>query len=171
MNSNTKKTVLAALMAAITAIVGRIVVIPLPGNGFLNISDAVVCLCGVVLGPVWGGIAAGLGGLLTDLLAGFAVYAPASFAIKFLMGVICSVAASKTASKSSKKQFVFGLLFGILSEIIMVGGYFLFELVLYGFQAAVVDITGNAVQGAVSVIAFMLISEILKKINIKRRLS
>lgn len=170
MNSKLKKTVLAALMASITAVAGRLIVIPLPGNGFLNIGDAVVCLCGVILGPVWGGFAAGLGGLLTDLLAGFAVYAPITFAVKLLMGVVCGVTALKTAHKSHKKQFIFKLLSGMLSEIIMVGGYFLFELALYGTETAAVDIAGNAVQGAASLIAFMLISEILEKINIKRRL-
>lgn len=170
MNSKLKKTVLAALMASITAVVGRLIVIPLPGNGFLNIGDSMVCLCGIVLGPVWGSVAAGLGGLLTDLLAGYASYAPATFVIKLLMGFICGLVSQRENAKGAKKLLL-RLLSGSLAECIMIGGYFLFEWAIYDVGVAALDIAGNALQGGASLIAFVIIAEITERINFKRRLS
>ena len=47
----------------------------------------------------------------------------------------------------------------IASEIIMVGGYFLFELFLYDRSVAVADIPGNSLQAAVAIVlAAILIS-------------
>lgn len=170
MNSKLKKTVVAAIMAALTAVVGRLIVIPLPGNGFLNIGDSFVCLSGLILGPVWGGAAAGIGALLTDLLAGYAVYAPATFVIKFAMGAVCGLIMKNAAEYSHGKRILITVLGGALCELIMIGGYFIFELCLYGFGTASVDVLGNLIQGGGSLVAFVLLAEIVRGLNLKAKL-
>ena len=91
METKTKKLVTAALFAALACVATMIIKFPSPLKGYLNIGDCIVLLCGWMLSPVYGFVAAGLGSGLADLLSGYLVYAPATFIIKGLMALItCS---------------------------------------------------------------------------------
>ena len=62
MNSNLKKVVTAALMAAFACTATMAIRIPTPGTGgYIHPGDAIVILSGVILGPSWGLLAAGIG--------------------------------------------------------------------------------------------------------------
>ena len=75
----TRKLVYAALFAALTCVMTMIVKIPVPATGgYVNLGDCVVLLAGWVLGPMYGGAAAGLGSMLADLVSGYPLYAPGS---------------------------------------------------------------------------------------------
>ena len=80
-NSNkTLRIVLTALMAAMACVATMVIKIPIPATGgYINLGDSIVLLSGVVLGPVYGGLAAGLGSALADLRGGYGVFAPATF--------------------------------------------------------------------------------------------
>ena len=58
---NTKKQVFTALLCALTCIATMIIKIPTPGMGYIHPGDALVLLCGFLLGPVPGALAAGIG--------------------------------------------------------------------------------------------------------------
>ena len=78
----TRKLVYAALFAALTCVMTMIVKIPVPATGgYVNLGDSVVLLAGWVLGPMYGGAAAGLGSMLADLVSGYPLYAPGTFVI------------------------------------------------------------------------------------------
>ena len=80
--SKIKKLVIASMFAALCCVSTLVVQIPTPTQGYLHLGDAVVLLCGWVLGPVWGGLAAGIGSMMADVFGGFILYAPATFLIK-----------------------------------------------------------------------------------------
>ena len=62
MNHSTKKIILAALFAALVCVATMSIRIPTIGTGgYIHPGDAIVILCGVILGPVWGFLAAGIG--------------------------------------------------------------------------------------------------------------
>ena len=88
MNSNTKKIVMAALMAALTCVATMIIKIPSPLKGYLNLGDCVVLTAGWMLSPLYGFLAAGIGSALADMFSGYIIYAPATFAIKGCMALI-----------------------------------------------------------------------------------
>ena len=88
-----RKMVLAALMAALTYVATMVVQIPSPMQGFVNLGDCCVLLSGWILGPWWGGAAAGIGSMLTDLLNGYAHYAPGTLIIKALDAMAAALAA------------------------------------------------------------------------------
>lgn len=162
MNNKTKKLVLAALFAAITC-VGTLITVPVPvTNGYVNLGDCVVLLCGWVLGPAYGFVAAAIGSSLADLLLGFGVYAPATFVIKGLMA-LTAYFVFKMLDKN--RQSLLPRIFSALaSEIIMVSGYTAFETFTYGFGGAIVNVVGNIVQGAFGIIAgTLLINAFVKK--------
>ena len=83
--------VLAGLLAAMGCVGTMVLVVPSPTGGYMNLGDAVVLLGAYLLGPVWGAVAGGVGPALADLLAGFAVYAPATLVIKAQMGLVAAL--------------------------------------------------------------------------------
>ena len=71
MNSNLKKIVMTALFAALACVATMSIRIPTPGTGgYIHPGDAIVILSGVVLGPSYGLLAAGIGSAMSDLLGG-----------------------------------------------------------------------------------------------------
>ena len=168
MKTNTKKLVMTALLAALTCVATLIIRIPSPLHGYINLGDCIVLVSGWLLGPVYGLLAAGIGSALADVFAGYLVYAPATFAIKALMAVAAYFifkALSKT--RLSKAGYIIS---GIVAELIMIGGYFVFEGFLYGFGAVLVNIPPNAVQGVAGIIVGSLLIAVIRKTRIDKRL-
>ena len=137
MNTNTtKKWVVSALFAALTCICTMIIKIPTPTGGYIHPGDGMVLLCGIVLGPGMGALAAGIGSMLSDLFSGYMVWVPATFIIKALTAMVAGVLFRKTSqllSGNKAASTVRTILGGIIGEAIMVFGYFLFEI---GLNAA-----------------------------------
>ena len=164
MRSTTKKVVFAAMFAALVCVATMLVKIPSPLKGYINLGDCMVLAAGFVLSPLYGFMAAGLGSMLADLFAGYAVYAPATFLIKGVMALIVCFGVRCFANRTGKLGAK--ILFGVLAEIVMIGGYFLFEGVLYGFGASLVNIPANAVQGAAGVLLGVLLAGALERSKI-----
>ena len=66
---NIRKLVLAALLAALTAVATMIIRIPTPTQGYIHLGDGMVLICGILLGPGLGALAAGIGSMMADLSA------------------------------------------------------------------------------------------------------
>ena len=64
------RLVLAALFTALTTVMTMVIQVPSPMQGYVNLGDCGVLLSAWVLGPAWGGAAAGIGSMLADLLSG-----------------------------------------------------------------------------------------------------
>ena len=161
----TQKIVIAALLAALTCVATMIIKIPSPLKGYLNLGDCVVLLAGWMLSPVYGFFAAGLGSALADLLSGYVAYAPATFIIKGIMVVVVNVVMK--LCNSEKKYFTKGLA-GSIAEVVMVAGYYIFEGVIYGFKASVVNILPNVFQGICSLLLAVLIAGVLEKYKFEK---
>ncbi len=149
-NDKIQKIVWAGLFIALTA-VATMIRLPVPlSNGYVNAGDAVVIVSAFLLGPGWGAIAAGLGAALADIFSGFAIYAPATLIIKALMGLAAGAILRKFKDKSPVLPAVMG---SISAAVIMVLGYFAYEVMLYGLGGAAADLVPNSIQGAFGVIA------------------
>ncbi|MBE5780227.1 MAG: ECF transporter S component [Clostridiales bacterium] len=114
--------------------------------GYIHLGDGVIFLSSAVLGP-YAGLCAGVGSALADLLAGYTLYAPVTFAIKGIMG-----AAAGYFLLKKRPAFLSKLLLLLLLEGFMVLGYLVFEAVLYGFEAALSSALFNCIQGAAGVL-------------------
>ena len=158
---NVKKLVLASILAAIVCVATAVFAFPLPGNGFANLGDCFVIICGGLIGPWWGFAAAAIGAALSDIILGYAVYAPATFIIKGVMSLVVYYIAVKNGKTSVVKTAVSA----IIAEIIMVAGYFFFELAVYGAGVAIPDLLGNATQAVVGAVA----GTVLLSVFIKNR--
>ena len=161
MKNSTNKIVIAALLAALCCIATMVIKLPSPLNGYVNLGDCIVLLCGWVLTPLYGFLAAGIGSCLADLFSGYVVFAPATFLIKGFMAFFAYYGVKLLSLKMGK--FPARLLTGIFCETFMVLGYYIFEGFLYGFLPSLVNIPANAMQGLVGIILALLLIKIVEK--------
>ncbi len=153
---NVKKLVVAALLASFACVATMIIQIPNGIGGYFNLGDCIVLLCGWLLGPVYGALAAGIGTALADIFAAYVVYAPATFVIKALMAVIAYfVAARKGRGKT--------VISGILAELFMVLGYFAYESFLYSLGTASLGIVPNLLQGSAGIVCAIVLKEFVDR--------
>ena len=161
------RLILAALFAALNFISVLIVHIPLPGVGFINPGDAFGLTAGIILGPVYGGLAAGIGSALSDIILGYTIYVPATFVIKALSAVIAYFISNKLLKKHKTVSLT---LSAITGEAIMVVGYFFYECLIYSIGAATVSIPYNCIQGIGSAIIAIIIIISIRKTGILERM-
>ncbi len=146
MNTNLKKIIMSALFAALACVATMSIRIPTPGTGgYIHPGDAVVILSGIVLGPLWGLLAGGIGSALADLLGGYFIYVPITFIIKGMVALTAGLIYQKmNATKKSRCTAV--ILGGVIDIVFVTGGYFLCEVMMYGMSAAA-SIPANMIQG------------------------
>ena len=137
---------------------------------------------GFLLGPLYGGLAAGIGSMFSDLFGGYFSYAPATFVIKMLTAVFASLVyrafTKKLSEVSGGKQAAFTAISGVVGEAFMVFGYFVFEIFLMalavgdGFSSTNLAARSgilsqrcsfNIVQGLFGVILSTILYPLLKK--------
>lgn len=163
MNSNLKKIVMTALFAALACVATMSIRIPTPGtSGYIHPGDAVVILAGIILGPVYGLLAGGIGSAMADLLGGYFIYVPITFAIKGLIALFAGLVFQKIG-KESKSRYVAVLLGGVIDIVLVAGGYFICEYFLYGASAAA-SIPANIVQGVGGLILSFVLYPVLMAI-------
>ena len=147
--SFSKQLAFTALFATLCLTGTLVIVIPLP-MGFFNVGDVFVLLAGWLLGPLYGSVAAGMGSALADIIAGYGVYAPFTFLIKVLNALTAYFVwrLLKTWICKEKVDVLPRFISAIFGEMVMILGYFLTEMLLYGFAGAIGTLAGNALQGA-----------------------
>ena len=145
-NNKVRMMTLAALLAAFTAVATIMIQIPTPTKGYINLGDCFVNIAGWLLGPLYGGTAAGIGSALSDLFAGYTVYILPTFIIKGLVAVT-AYAVYKALSKRTP-SIVGRIVSAVAAELVMIVGYAVFEAFLYSsVTTALTGVAGNVVQG------------------------
>lgn len=160
-SSAVKRLVVSALFTAMVAVATMIIKIPTPLKGYANIGDAAVLLSGWMLPAPYAFAAAAIGSALADFLLGYAVYIPTTFVIKGVMALIAFFAFRLLSKRIG--SLVSWLIGAVTAELFMVGGYYLFEGVLYGFAPSLVNIPANAMQGVISLVIGILAVSALSK--------
>lgn len=178
---NTKKMVIAALMAALTCIATMIIKFPTPTMGYIHLGDGFVLMCGVLLGPWAGALAAGIGSMFADIFSGYASWAIATLLIKALTAMIAGLIfhGFRKNLHQAAAPYIGIITGGIAGETIMVLGYFLFETGLAsaadgsfsaaalaaGAAASAAGIPFNIVQGTVGIAISALLMPVLLRLN------
>ena len=133
------------LMTAVIAVLTLFASIPLPtgsGGAYLNAGDVAVYFSAWLFGPLGGAATAAVGSALADLLHGSAIYAPATFIIKGLMGLLCGLLFKKIKCGALP-----------IAGLVMPTGYFAYEYLLYDISAALYGLWTNAIQYTFGVVA------------------
>jgi len=158
------RLVQTALLAALTCVTTMVIQIP-TGGGYLNPGDCFVQLSGWILGPWYGFIAAGLGSMLSDLFAGYAMYAPGTFLIKGLDALVSGLIFHAMAGRHRLAGSILGGAVG--GGIIMALGYFGYESAILGLGlAAAANIPGNLAQALFGLATATILSEVLHRTGV-----
>lgn len=166
--NKTKQLVSGGLMASLVVIGTMLIQVPTPTKGYIHIGDSMVYLSGILLGPLFGGLAAAIGSLLADLFSGYGIYAPATFFIKGLdamaVGYFYRLMCFDGQSIYKKgRAFILSFLAG---GLIMVLGYFAYETFLYGIEVATLGVISNITQAiGGGILAFPLLLALGKVIK------
>jgi uncharacterized membrane protein len=153
-----KKLITAALMAALTCFATYIIRIPSP-TGYIHPGDSFVILSGVILGPIYGSLSAGIGSMLADLLAAYPQYAIATLIIKGLTALVCAF-----IYRRLKRKMLSLIIAGVLGGIIVTSGYFAVEYFMYGLGGALSGIPLNTVQNLFGIILSTMLYPLLIRI-------
>ena len=116
-----------------------------PALGYVHLGDIAIYFTAFAFGPWAGLIAGGLGTGLADVVSGYALFAPLSLVVHGAQGLVAGLIAHNrpTAGRLALAVLVGG--------VILVGGYFLGELLIPVFggpAVALSEVPFNAVQAA-----------------------
>lgn len=159
------RLVITALFAALVTVGTLVIRIPaFVTQGYINFGDTLIFITGIVLGPVPGLLAGGIGSSLADLLSGYALYAPWTLVIKGLEGLIVGLLVYKVYAKQRNLWLAIPAM--LVAGAWMVFGYFVADSVMYGWATAIGDLIGNVVQAVGSLlIASLLMPQVAKALR------
>lgn len=96
-------TAMTAIMTALVTLTTYIVQIPIPATkGVFNIGDSMVYVSALLFGPYVGAFSGGVGSMLSDVLGGYPLYAPATLIIKGAEGAVVGLLSQRLSSGSFK---------------------------------------------------------------------
>jgi uncharacterized membrane protein len=133
--------------------------IPNGQGGYVNLGDGVIFASSLILGP-FAGVVAALGSVMSDLFLGYAQYAPATLVIKGLMGLVAGI----LLRRQTKNGYFLTAFVFLVCEIIMIGGYFSFESILFGVSYALVNIIPNLIQAVAGIAVGLASIPVVNKI-------
>lgn len=163
-NNKTQKITTTALFMALTCISTMIIKLPTPGTGgYVHLGDTFVILSGILLGPVYGAIAGGIGSALADLLGGYFVYVPITLIVKALIALGVGIIYHKL-TKNLHNVILKCVLCGVYATILVAAGYLFFESFMYG-SAALASVPANIGQGISGLIISTILLPVLQKIR------
>ncbi len=151
------------IFSALICVLTMVISIPIPATqGFINIGDAGVMICGLLFGPIIGGFSGGIGSALADLFLGYVIYAPGTLVIKGLEGFIVGIIANP--KKYYRKVNYRDIIAVLIGGLVMVFGYFFYEIIIYGIPAALFEFFLNAIfQLGLGAIIALLFTGIARK--------
>lgn len=157
-HTDTLRLVLTALLAALICSATMFFRVPSPIGGYLHLGDGFVLLAAFLLGPFNGALAAGMGSMLADLLAGYPMYAAGTLVIKGLTALLAGAAHRALLGKAGRpdqpgSSISAMLVAGVAGELFMVAGYFAYSALCLGYGVgALAELPGNLCQAAAGVV-------------------
>lgn len=133
-------------------------------TGYVHIGDAFLYLAASILPVPYAMFAGAAGAVLSDCLTGFAIWAPGSAIIKTLTVLFFTWKKSTFLGKRN-------LIALIPAAALCIGGYYIYEVVLFGnFVTPAYGMLGNLVQAVFSSVVYLLVGGALDKMKVKQSL-
>jgi uncharacterized membrane protein len=134
--------------------------VPIPNSlGYFNLGDGVIFGVSTILGP-FAAICAGLGSALADLTYS-PIYIPGTFLIKGAMGLLAGLVLIKFPGL----RWFWQIVLFIVCEVIMIGGYFLYESLIFSTKYAIGGLPLNSLQGAIGVVLGLAIVPLARRLK------
>jgi uncharacterized membrane protein len=165
-NSKTRDLVLNGLLIALVFVATRFINVRLPisvNGGLIHLGNVMLFTTAIVFGGKKGAIAGAFGMGAFDVLSGWMAWAPFTFVIRGVMGLIVGGVAYSRGKKGENVTYnIIGIL---LSSVWMIGGYYATEGILYGnWITPMTSIPGNIAQLVMGLVLGVPLSVILKRV-------
>lgn len=148
-NSNVHKIATVAVFAALSFVASKIS-IPIPvaiGNvSRIHLGNIFCLLSGFVLGPVGGGLAAGIGSALYDITnPAYIASAPFTFAFKFALAAVCGLVAfaGEARGENHKRNIIAAICGSATYMVLYLGKSFIQGILLGNELGAVLTAVGT----------------------------
>lgn len=150
-----------AMGVALSVLLSSFVFIPLPFGGFLNFTDVFIVLYSMFFGPWIGAAVGALSGLMVDFILGYSFYAPFTFVIKLIEGLVVGFLFLKLPKKICYiAPFIGGI---VMASLYILPDY----LLLTNWIAALTSYGFNLIQGIVGATLGLTIYLILMKAKVR----
>lgn len=161
-----KQIAMIGVMAAAVYVASAFLQIPIPtaiDNTRLHMGNVMCLLSGLLLGPIQGGLAAGIGSMFFDLTnPAYITSTPFTFAFKFLMAWICGMFAFRNKSRlSSHKRYIIGSILGAFAYVLLYlsKSYIEHRFVLgLPLEAVMITLTQKAVVSSVNAVVSVVVA-------------
>lgn len=140
-----RKITLVAILIAMCLALTLLIQIPLPGGGYLNLSDTIILFTSAFVDPLSGGLVGAIGGGISDIISGYGLYAPFTVLAKFLEAIVCGLTLKMFHGHLRYIPFLLG-------GIVMASVYILPDCLLYFESVPLVFVNYgfNLIQGIVN---------------------
>lgn len=160
-NDSIQRVVTGGLLAAVV-FVATCLSFPNGVGGYTHLGDAMIILSVMFAGGRRGAISAGLGAMLSDIILGYAMWAPISLISKAVMALVIGVVLSlQLPLLSGRIRWFAAALSGVIIETIFytAAGYYLEG----GVGGAIAEAGGMIIQGGLAIAVGLILSEALQK--------
>lgn len=153
----------AALFAALIFLGTFVLHIPIP-SGYIHLGDGFLYAAALMLPPGYSAAAGAAGGMLSDMLAGYAAYAPWTAGVKALSALPVAFLCRKSrfaeafgrGGRLAARDWLPVAAGLAAAALLNAGGYFVADTTLYSVTAAWVSLPFNIVQSAAGIAVFFL---------------
>ena len=169
---NVKLIAITAMCAALVTVTTAFIKIP-SMFGYSHAGDSMIYLAASILPGPYGIIASSIGGALADLISGYPQWAIPTAIIKAFNAVpfvLCRMAMKKHG-KDNKIINWSSLLMLIPTTMVTVGGYFIANGLMYGFEGAVAELATWWLQPGMGALIFIVLGFALDRIDFKKKLT
>ncbi len=175
-----KQCAFVGVMAALVYAASAYLQIPIPtaiGSTRLHMGNVMCLLSGFLLGPVSGGLAAGIGSMFFDLLNPlYIASAPFTFAFKFLMAWVCGMLVRSKEKPSVIRCIIAAAIGAITYVVLYLGKSFVEDFIVLGlpFDAAILTVAqkgivstiNGIIAAAASVPLYLTLKPLLQRANL-----
>ena len=160
--NKSKSVSIVAIFSALAFVATRFLQVPiLQTGGYLNFGEAVIYLAAIIFGPIVGGLVGAIGPALADLSSPYAAFAPFTFVIKGLEGLLVGKIAENKENTAARITAI------VVGGIIMICGYYIAEVFVFMIPPAValVEVPFNIIQMSVGGFVAILLAKKIKNMN------
>lgn len=152
------KVAVVAVLTAVVVVFTLVIRIPTT-KGYLNLCDVAICFIAFTFGPISAFLAAGLGTAIADLISGYAQWAPISFFVHGIEGLLIALIVRK--QPLSKMRTFLAAIVCVLT--VSLGYFVLSALFISTVAVAAAEIPPNMIQAGVGVVFGLALSKAIKR--------
>lgn len=157
---NTKELTRLAMFSALVFVATNVrFVIPfIPSTGGLvHFGNIALFSIAIVYGKKYGAISGAIGMTVFDLVTGYAIWAPGTFIVRFIVGyAIGYIAYDKNGREGNNLKF--NILAMIVGSILIMAGYYLYESLVWGnWITPFMSVIGDSTQSIIGIIGAILL--------------